>query len=146
MGNKSLPTVKEVEVVGTQPKPADLQKMEFLESTADIAITPVTYLVKIELEDADIAYTGQGFSVYVGNERIEKYAGYKDGIYFKVNDPRCFEEHAGDEIRLSLDDETVVDTGKTLQMEAVTSFSEALGMDAELPTQEQVLKGEREPR
>ena len=42
--------------------------------------------------------------------------------------------------------ETVVDTGKTLQMEAVTNFPEILGMDAELPTQEQVLTGEREPR
>ena len=145
MGYQILPTVKEVEVVGTQPKPADLKKMAFLESTANIEITPVTYIVKIELEDADLGYSGQGFSVYVGNERIEKYAGYKDGIYFKISDPRFFEEHAGDEIRLSFDDETVVDTGKTLQTEAATRFAEALNINAELPTQEEVLQGEREP-
>lgn len=146
MGYQRLPTVKEIEVVGTQPKPADLRRMAFIESVANIAITPVTYVVKIELEDADAGYSGRGFNVYVGNERIEKYAGYKDGIYFKINDPRFFEEHAGDEIRLSFDDETVVDTGKTLQTEAVASTADALSFNAELPTQEQVLMGEREPR
>ena len=148
MINRTLPKVTEIEVVGTQPKASDLRKIEFIASRENIAISPVTYLVKIELEDSEAALSGQGFSLYVGDQRIEKYSGYKNGIYFTVNDPRFFDEHRGEEIRLSFDDETIVDTGKTLPVEPVANVFlelESIAEPVALPTQEEVLQADLEP-
>ena len=112
-------------------------------SNADMTIPPVTYVVKIALEDSQAAWSGQGVSLYVGELRIEKYAGYKDGIYFKVNDPRFFEQHVGEEIRLSFDDETFFNTGRVLPAAPAVDTADItslLAAPTALPTQEEVLR------
>lgn len=142
MMDRPLPKVTEVEVVGTQPKPVDLRSIEFIANNANITIDPVTYIVKIALEDSRATWTGLGFSLYVGDQRIDKFAGYKDGIYFKVNDPRFFEEHGGKEIRLSLDEGSFFNTGKMLPHTPTAGIGENVAFIAPttLPTQEEVLR------
>ena len=141
MAPKTLPNVTGVDVVGTQPKPADLQRMSFLNDGATDAEGGVTYVVKIKLDDAELALTGQGFSLYVGDEPVEKYAGYPGGVYFKVYSPSYFERHGGKEIRLSVDGETFHDTGQVLPSSpAADALASPDDRDA-LPTQEEVLQG-----
>jgi hypothetical protein len=143
MANRALPKVTDVAVVGTQPKPADLRRMEFIASNENVTIPPVTYVVKIALEDSQDMSSGQGVDLYVGEERIEKYSGYKGGIYFKVNDPRFFEQHKGKEIRLSFDNGTFFNTGKVLPMAPTADTADTTALQAApatLPTQEEVLR------
>jgi hypothetical protein len=139
MTNPAIPTVTEVEVIGTQPKPADLRKMSYIASNENVSLAPVTYIVKITLQGTEGMQTGMGFSLYVGDERVDKYFGYKDGIFFKVNDARFLERHAGQEIRLSLDEETFYDTGKVIPSPEARSADFAAELKAALPTQEEVL-------
>jgi hypothetical protein len=141
MAPKTLPNVTGVDVVGTRPKPADLQRINFLNDGAADAGAAVTYVVRIKLDDAELALTGQGFGLYVGDEPVEKYAGYPGGVYFKVYSPGYFEQHGGKEIKLSVDGETFHDTGQRLpgspEVDALASPDDR---DA-LPTQEEVLRG-----
>jgi hypothetical protein len=144
MANRTLPKVTDVAVVGTQPQPADLRRMEFVARNETRTIPPVTYVVKIALEDSQGMWSGQGVNLYVGEQRIEKYSGYKDGIYFKVNDPRFFEQHGGKEIRLSFDDGTFFNTGKVLPTAPTADTPDTtalLAAPTTLPTQEEVLRG-----
>ena len=136
MAPKTLPDVTGVDVVGTQPKLADLQRINFLNDGVADTADGVTYVVRIKLDDTGLALTGQSFILYVGDERVEKYAGYPGGVYFKVYSPRFFEQHGGKEIRLSLDGETFHDTGQVLP-----SSPEAFADRDALPTQEEVLQG-----
>lgn len=141
MAPNALPNVTGVDVVGTRPKPADLQRINFLNDGAADADAAVTYVVRIKLEDAELALTGQGFGLYVGDEQVEKYAGYPGGVYFKVYSPSFFEQQGGKEIRLSVDGETFLDTGQVLpSFPEVDALAAPDDRDA-LPTQEEVLQG-----
>lgn len=141
MAPKPLPNVTGVDVVGTRPKPADLQRINFLNGGAADSDAGVTYVVRIKLDDAELALTGQGFSLYVGDEPVEKYAGYPGGVYFKVYSPSFFEQHGGKEIRLSVDNETFHGTGQVLPSSpGVDALASPDDRDA-LPTQEEVLQG-----
>ena len=144
MPSKTLPSVTGVDVVGTRPEPSDLQRINFLNESAADSADGVTYIVRIKLDDAGLALTGQGFDLYVGRDepiKIEKYFGYPGGIYFKVYSPSFFEQHGGEKIRLSVDGETFHDTGQVLPgspaQDALTSPADR---DA-LPTQAEVLRG-----
>lgn len=139
MAPKSLPNVTGVDVVGTRPKPADLQRMNFLNGGAADAAGGVTYVVRVKLDDAGQALTGQGFRIYVGDLPVEKYAGYPGGVYFKVYSPSFFEQHGGEPIRLSVDGETFHDTGQ--QLPAAAAAQPSLDERDALPTQEEVLRG-----
>lgn len=141
MAPKGLPNVTGVDVVGTRPKPADLQRMSFLNAGAADAAGDVTYVVRIKLDDAELALTGQGFRLYVGEEPVEKFAGYPGGVYFKVYSPSFFEQHGGEEIRLSVDGETFHGTGQVLPASPADATPPPFADRDELPTQEEVLRG-----
>lgn len=140
MAPTPLPNVTGVDVVGTRPKPADLQRMNFLNAGAADAAGGVTYIVRVRLDDAGLALTGHGFLIYVGDQPVEKYAGYPGGVYFKVYTPSFFEQHGGKELRLSVDGETFHDTGQVLPSSPDADAASPQDRDA-LPTQEEVLRG-----
>lgn len=138
MTDLKMPNVGEVDVVAAQPKAADLERMDYAKGALESAVEPMTYIVRIELSDSPLLYSGQGLSLFVGDYRVEKYTGYAGGIYFKVYDPGFFEAHAGEEIRLSVDGKTFIDTGKKLPVPAVSEPGSLESLD-ELPTQEEIL-------
>lgn len=152
MANEDLPRVVGVDAIGTQPKPSDTRKMAYLTANENVTIEPVTYIVRVALDDSRDDFGGKGFWLYVGERRIEKYSGYREGIFFKVYDPRFFDELGGQEIRLTEDGENFVGTGQYLPTLA-GDLSNAVMIDRDekgraipsmtggpLPTQEEVLK------
>ena len=137
--NNYYPAVSAVEVVATQPTEADLRSLENMRLTKDSQIRNVTYIIKLELENLP-EISSLGFNVYVGEFRVRKYSGCRGGIYFKIYDPRFFSEHAGENIRFSIDGITFQDSGQRLP--AVDDMSSLTLVESDLsslPTQEQVL-------
>ena len=129
------PKVKAVQVVAAQPTENDSAAITHLSATERRSIDPVTYLVKVQLEEK-MPYTSSGWALYVGNTRIPKYWEYEQGIYFKVIDPQFFVEHQGENLRFTQDEVEFVDAGAQLGApEAVPAAA-----TRRLRTQEEALK------
>src|SRR5262245_49723710 len=110
------PKAVAVEVVATQPTDADRESIAHLSARDNKALEEVAYLVKVRFEELP-APSGRGWALSVGDQRIPKYWGYKDGIYFKVFDPQFLADHDGEPLRLSLDGAKWIDTGLTLKFD-----------------------------
>lgn len=137
--NNYYPEVSAVEIVATQPTEADLRSIENMRLTEDSQIRNVTYIIKLALENIP-EISSLGFNVYVGEFRVRKYSGCRGGIYFKIYDPQFFSEHAGQNIRFSIDGITFQDSGQRLpEVEDMSSLSLADSDLGSLPTQKQVL-------
>jgi hypothetical protein len=134
------PQVANVEVVATQSQPSDSEKVAHLKVANNNAdLKDVTYIVKVNLI-APMPITSMGFTLYVGDYRVNKYAAFPGGIYFKVYDPNFFVEHGGAPIRFSVGGMAAQETGARLPLQ---SGADAVtrGLQApELPTQEQMLR------
>jgi hypothetical protein len=132
--------VSNVEVIATQPKPADMRSIEYIQSTENTTFDNITYIVKINLT-SKLPSTSLGVRVYLDDYYVQKYSGFKNGIYFKVNNPHFLSEHAGKQIRFSMDGITFNDTG--IRLPNLTGGSPrgftTTAIDA-LPTQEEVLR------
>src|SRR5438034_9691632 len=89
-----------IEVVAAQPTQADRAAIAHLNTTSEAELEPVAYLVMVRLDPIPEA-TSHGWALYVGDFRIPKYWQYRDGIYFKIFDPRFLDDHAGDPLRFS---------------------------------------------
>ena len=137
----TYPNVSNIELVSTQPKPADLRSIEYIQTSENTTLAPISYIVKINLS-SQLPATSLGFQLYVGNEQVQKYSGFKNGLYFKVNNPRFFSVFAGKEIRFSLDrGEAFHNTGVLLPSLAGDGRRSSSPANLEnLPTQEEVLK------
>lgn len=137
--NNYYPEVSAVEIVATQPTEADLRSIENMRLTEDSQIRNVTYIIKLDLENIP-EISSLGFNVYVGEFRVRKYSGCRGGIYFKIYDPLFFSEHAGQNIRFSIDGITFQDSGQRLpEVDDMSSRSLADSDLGSLPTQKQVL-------
>jgi hypothetical protein len=132
------PRVATVEVVATQPTDADRSVIAHLSTGAPVPLQDVTYIVKIKFEEMP-PVTSHGWALYVKDERVPKYWAYKDGIFFKIYDPKFLAEHHGEALRFSLDGVHFIDTGKKLpskKPKAQRSTNAAVS----LPLQSDVLK------
>lgn len=139
MSNFTYPDVSNVEVVATQPKPADVRSMQYIQSTENVSFDNVTYVVKIYLNNR-LPAMSLGMGMYLDDYYVREYSGFNGGIYLKVNNPRFFEEHAGKQIRFSVDGETFYDTGIRLPNLAESGRRGLAAAEVEaLPTQEEVL-------
>jgi hypothetical protein len=124
-----------VDVVATQPTDADAALIARLDPTVRRDAAPATYLVLVRLQTMPPA-TSSGWALYVNDFRIPKYWQYKDGIYFKVYDPQFLADHAGEQLRFSLNGIEFIETGLTLSApNIVRSPTKAL----QLPRQDDVL-------
>ncbi|MGH8581409.1 MAG: hypothetical protein ACREWG_01195 [Gammaproteobacteria bacterium] len=127
------PKAVAVEVVAAQPTDADSAAIAHLSARDGKLLPQATYLVKVRFEIMPQA-TSQGWALYVNDFRIPKYWAYKDGIYFKVFDPKFFQDHQGQSLRFSQNGTDFTDTG--LKLAAPHSCAQA----TKLPPQDDVLK------
>lgn len=139
MFNIPYPEITNVEVIPTQPKPADVRSIEYIQTTNNITLDNVTYIVKISLKNP-LPVTSQGFTLFLDNYRVSKYFQFPGGIYFKVYDPNFLTERAGNKLLFSIPGVGVRDTGYQLPDNS-TSLVETIGTRSTsiLPTQEEVL-------
>jgi hypothetical protein len=107
------PKIIAVEVVSTQPTPADRKAIDYLSVQTSRPLPQIAYIVKIRLATMPPA-TSHGWALYVNGFRIPKYWEYKNGIYFKVFDPQFFADHHGQLLRFSQNGIDFVETGKKL--------------------------------
>ena len=150
MMSMPYPQVTQVEVVATQPQPADLRVLEHLNTTQANHLNNITYIVKINLS-SPMPATSAGVVLSVGDYRISRYSAFPGGIYFKIHDPHFFEEHGGEAIQLSIAGMAPQPTGYQLPTsannlppadESITPRSANAAAEpasGELPTQEEVL-------
>jgi hypothetical protein len=140
MSKKVEIKVSAIEVRAAQPKAADTRKIRYVAETRDVSLEDIAYVVKLYVEDVERFYTSLGYRLFVGDHEITKYAGFKNGIYFKVYDPGFLAQHAGDKVQFTTDGVEFVDTGVTFPEFSVDAeFAVEAGLAAGLPTQEQVL-------
>lgn len=140
MVNITYPEVANLQVIATAPKPADLRNIEFMQAAENTTLDRVTYIVKINLSNK-LPITSRGFSIYLDDYRISKYSEFPGGIYFKVYNPRFFEEHAGKKLLFSTAGMTLHDSGYQLPSGAENTRNSFVvdNLNA-LPTQEEVLR------
>ena len=84
-----------------------------------------------------------GIELYVNDQLIRRYSTFKNGIYFKVNDPQNLSILRGGEVRFHrLGTDEFLDTGVTIPDAEDTEDPAALraGGAVELPSQEEVLR------
>ena len=146
------PQVTQIEIVATQPQPADLRVLAHLRATQTSDLNNITYIVKINLS-SPLPATSAGFVLSVGDYRISRYAAFPGGIYFKIHDPHFLEEHGGEAIQFAVDGMAPQATGYQLPASATNlpttaelimpRSAEAEPVPADLPTQEEVLRPSR---
>lgn len=136
----TYPEITRVEVVATQPVPADIRSIQYIQSNEHITLNEVTYLVKINLSHPPLI-TSRSLSIYIDDYQIRRYSSFPGGIYFKIFNPRFLEEHAGEKILFSIDGVTMHDSGYQLPSSAenVPEGADTAVRSTILPTQEQVL-------
>jgi hypothetical protein len=142
MQSPTPPHAVGVEIAATKPTEADRAAIAHLSATSGAALEPVAFLVMVGLDPIPPA-TSLGWALYVGDFRVPKYWQYRDGIYFKIFDPRFFDEHAGEALRFSQNGTDFVDTGLVLQPSAVRRQLSASEM-SDLPEQAAVLESDGE--
>jgi len=126
-----------VEVVPAQATQADSALIAQLDAQLGTSLPGVAYIVKVQLKVMPEA-TSQGWALYIGDFRVPKYWAFRSGIYFKVFDPRFFEEHGGAKLRFSQDGTEFVDTGLKL---GAPPAAHARGRGAgQLPRQDDLLR------
>jgi hypothetical protein len=132
------PQVANVEVVATQSQAADSEKVAHLK-TINNNLKDVTYIVKVNLS-APMPITSLGFTLYVGDYRVNKYSAFAGGIYFKIYDPNFFVEHGGEPIKFSMGGMAAQETGARLPLQSDAAAGMGALQAPELPTQEQMLR------
>jgi hypothetical protein len=140
MISMDYPQVANVEVVATQSQPSDSEKVAHLKTANNnVDLKDVTYIVKVNLS-APMPFTSMGFTLYVGDYRVNKYAAFPGGIYFKVYDPNFFVEHGGEPIKFSVAGMAAQETGARLPLQSGADAGIRPLQAPELPMQEQILR------
>jgi hypothetical protein len=140
----AAPKVVSAEVVAAQPTEADKPMLAGLSSEVGRRLPPEAFIVKIRLAEIPEP-AGAGWALYVGDTRIPKYWEYPGGIYFKVLDQAFLEEHRGEPLRFSLNDQKFVNTGVKLPGPAAPRAAAATRA-RRLPEQSEVLAEAPAPR
>lgn len=140
----AAPKVVSAEVVAAQPTEGDKPMLAGLSAEVGRRLPPEAFIVKIRLEEIPEP-TGSGWALYVGDTRIPKYWEYPGGIYFKVLDQAFLDEHRGEPLRFSLNDQKFVNTGVKLPGPAAPRAA-AARRARRLPEQSAVLAETPAPR
>jgi hypothetical protein len=139
----AAPKVVSAEVVAAQPTDADKPMIAALSREAGRRLPATAFIVKVRLAEIPEP-AGAGWALYVGATRIPKYWEYPGGIYFKVLDQAFLQEHRGEPLRFSLNDQKFVNTGVTLPGPAAPRAA-AAKRGRGLPQQSDVLAGPPPP-
>jgi hypothetical protein len=142
MQSPTPPMARAVEVVAAEPTDADRASITHLSARDNKSLSPVAYVVKVRFETMPPA-TSQGWALYVNDVRIPKYWAYGEGVYFKVFDPKFFEDHAWQSLRFSLNGTDFIDTG--LKLPAPSSDARRSAAATKLPLQDDVLSTSDQP-
>jgi uncharacterized protein YqkB len=130
------PEVVRVEIIATQPIPADIRSIQHIQLSDTITLNEVTYIVKINLSSQP-PITSRNLDIYVGSYKVTRYSSFLGGLYFKVFNPKFFQDHVGQKILFSVDGVSMHDSGHLLVTNNdVTSM---VLPTQTLPTQEQIL-------
>jgi hypothetical protein len=141
----AAPKVVSAEVVAAQPTDADVPMIAGLSSEVGRRLPSTAFIVKVRLEEIPEP-AGSGWALYVGATRIPKYWEYPGGIYFKVLDQTFLDEHRGEPLRFSLNDQKFVNTGVTLPGPTTPRAAAAARGARRLPLQSEVLADTPAPR
>lgn len=132
-----------IQLVLARPEPADLRRIHHFTAQTGEQVEEVSYIVKLYIESPPV-YDNMGLELYVGDEQIRKYSQFKNGIYFKVNDPQQLSALEGQPVRFRRPGSgEFINTGVSFPTEDVSSRSPRSLESAqrtELPTQEEVLR------
>jgi hypothetical protein len=87
-----------IQVLPARPEAADLRKIRHYAAQRGTALAEVSYIIKLYTQSPPV-YNSLGVELYVGNQQIRQYAQFKNGIYFKLNDPQQLAALQGQEVR-----------------------------------------------
>ena len=129
-----------IQLVLARPEVADLRKIHHYAAERGAEVQEVSYLVKLYTGTPPV-YNSMGVELYVGNQQIRKYSQFKNGIYFKVNDPQQLSNLQGEEVRFRRPgEEEFINTGVRLPTKETIAPSLRTADITQLPTQEEVLR------
>lgn len=129
-----------IQLLLARPEVADLRKIRYYAAERGADIEEVSYIVKLYTQTPPV-YNSMGVELYVGNQQIRQYSQFKNGIYFKVNDPQQLSTLQGEEVRFRRPGaDKFINTGVRLPAEETIERSLRTADMRQLPTQEQVLQ------
>ncbi|MDJ0735226.1 MAG: hypothetical protein QNJ47_14375 [Nostocaceae cyanobacterium] len=129
-----------IQLLLARPEMADLRKIHYYAAQRGAEVEEVSYIVKLYTQTPPV-YNSMGVELYVGNQQIQKYSQFKNGIYFKVNDPQQLSTLQGEEVRFRRPgDEEFINTGVRLPAEETINRSLRTADVTQLPTQQEVLR------
>jgi hypothetical protein len=137
--------VTKIQLRLARPEEADMRKIQHYAAESGAALAeaePASALVKLYLQ-TPLPTDGMGIELYVNDQLIRRYSTFKNGIYFKVNDPQKLSNLRGGEVRFHRPGtDEFLDTGVTIPDAEDTEDPAALraGGAVELPSQEEVLR------
>jgi hypothetical protein len=133
--------IESIEIVPIQPEAADTRKIEHYNKTLKKSLREETFLVKIKMPTRPF-FRSMGYELFIGDRQIRKYMAFKNGIFFKVNDPGVLEEISGKKIRFRLSGaEEFIDSGTVFAESAgLMSAKKAFAEKKRLPTLQEALE------
>lgn len=87
-----------IQLLPARPEVADLRKIQHYAAATGAEMEEVSYLVKLYTGNS-LPQDSLGVELYVGDRLIHQYFQFKNGIYFKVNNPQQLEALRGQEVR-----------------------------------------------
>jgi hypothetical protein len=129
-----------IQLLLARPEVADLRKIHYYAAERGSEIEEVSYIVKLYTQTPPVQ-NSMGVELYVGNQQIRQYFQFKNGIYFKVNDPQQLSTLQGEEVRFRRPGaEEFINTGVRLPAQQTVERSLRTADVRQLPTQEEVLR------
>ncbi|WP_088889514.1 hypothetical protein [Leptolyngbya ohadii] len=129
-----------VQLLLARPEEADLRKINHYAARRGAEVEEVSYIIKLYTENLPL-YNSMGVELFVGDQQIRQYSSFKNGIYFKVNDPQQLSTLQGEEIRFRRPGTNeFVNTGIRLPAEESANRGTRGADVTQLPTQEEVLR------
>ena len=130
-----------IQLLLARPEEADLRKIRHYAAARGVEAEEVSYIVKLYMETSPVHDT-MGMELYVGDQPIHRYFQFKNGIYFKVNDPQELFSLRGREVRFRRPgmDEFISTGIRVPAAEETAEGALRAASPAELPTQEEVLR------
>jgi hypothetical protein len=128
-----------VQLLAARPEAADLRKIHHFAAQTGTSIEEVSYIVKL-YTGTSLPQNSLGVELYIGEQPIRQYSQFKNGIYFKVNNPQQLSALQGQEIRFrrpGLDE--FINTGIRVPEQSRDRRS-LIPESTPLPTQEEVLQ------
>ena len=129
-----------IQLLLARPEAADLRKIRHYAAERGAEVEEVSYMVKLYTQTPPV-YNSMGVELYVGDQQIRQYSQFKNGIYFKVNDPQQLSTLQGEEVRFRRPDtDEFINTGVRLPAEETINRSLSTADIPQLPTQAEVLR------